>query len=376
MKKKIVAIIMFVVILVFPLLSWPLVSKYSKVTIDENRVLAEKPKFSLNFFSDFDDYFLDNAPYRSLLIKTYNKINNKLGDMYAGLMDLFKIPYYKSIRSVVFGTNDWLFYQADDSLSYYRGTNHLSQSYIDDYVQRAEKVNNYFKSLGKEMVIFLAPNKEIIYSEYMPKGIYVENQIRRNDIVADNFAKNSNVNFIYAKEALLNAKEFGQIYFRQDTHWNELGAYYGALEIFKKLNIIPGEAKINVNESLFNSDLSKMLNQDGVLDYAYDVNYRPEVEIQSYQDENGNLISTTSNKNGKNLLILGDSFRYSLIKILFKEFENSKEKDITMLLNNKSYYEEIKNEMNKSNVIILESVERFDTRIYDTLGILIELYDL
>ena len=58
MKKKLAATIIFVVILVFPMVFWPLLNYVDRAEIDENRTLAPYPDtFNNEFFLSSTNIF-------------------------------------------------------------------------------------------------------------------------------------------------------------------------------------------------------------------------------------------------------------------------------------------------------------------------------
>ena len=119
MKKKLAATIIFVVILVFPMVFWPLLNYVDRAEIDENRTLAPYPDtFNNEYFSKFDKYFLDHLPLRNSLIKIYSEAQKTINKAYDKLLLAFNLEHYIEQNNVVFGENNWLFYSNDNSLDY------------------------------------------------------------------------------------------------------------------------------------------------------------------------------------------------------------------------------------------------------------------
>ena len=239
MKKNIIAIIIFIVVLVFPVLSWPVLSRYDTTVINENRSLAAAPGFGDDYFAKLDNYFVDRAPYRKFLIKLYNDCSRGLGKIYEKILNWLGIPFYTSVNDVIFGKDDWLFYLAEKSLDYYVANNLPTEEELATMVEKAQKVSDYFKSLGKEFVIFTAPDKEQIYDNMMPSSIVIENEFKRSEVIANYFAAHSDVKVVYPRKSLLQERDNLQLYFKTDTHWNNAGAFYGAKSLLELLNITP-----------------------------------------------------------------------------------------------------------------------------------------
>lgn len=401
MKKKVMVTI-FIVILVLPMVSWPLVSLFDLPTLDENREKAPFPKFGDDLFSQFDKYFADRAPYRDLLIRLYNNVARKLGLLYEGMIypndgaddpddgdpdgntgdnpnenTPEKPDFFTSLNGAIFGQNDWLFYTGDNSVSYYKGNNLPTEAELRDYVARAEKVNNYFKSLGKQFIIFIAPNKEQIYSEYMPRGISVVNKVKRADVIYNYFKEHSNVTVLYPKAELLEAKKNGVLYYQQDTHWNELGGWIGAKALLKALNITPSNVTIS-ETTHYGGDLAMMAAMNPAAYTAYNVSYRPEITVETklfnlYESE-----YQSSNKNGKTLLMIGDSFREAMRGVLAKEFEYSIFNNGGASTGYFGWERRYTEEFFAADVIVFEAVERLEyTQMFtDWWGFLQRVIDI
>lgn len=374
MKKNIAVIIIFIFVLVFPMVAWPALQSFdSKVAVNENRQKAPFPKFDNNVIVNFDKFFTDRLPIRNSLIKVYSGLEMAFNNLYSKILELLNVPYYSSKNYVLFGKEDWLFFLGDNSLDYYQGSNVLSEEVMAGFVQKAEKVNNYFASMGKEFKIFIAPNKEQIYYEFMPNGIAIKNTSKRVDVLVDYFKKHSNVEIIYPKQALLNAKPDMQLYYKYDTHWNFGGGYIGTVELLKALNIEVGTAEITSNVQVTRADLIAMIAGQNKLDTEISVNYRPEISYNLINAENA-YICNSSNTNGKNLLLFGDSFREFMFPTLAKEFTNSIFTTRSSYGANKRYEKELET----PDTVIFECVERYEQYMFngELLDRFIEYYNL
>ena len=368
MKKKLSAVIIFIIILVIPLISWPIVSRIDQTSINENRQKAAFPQFGKNFLRQFDSFFTDNAPYRDRLIRSFHNFDQKLDSMYEKILIALNLPYYKEINNTIIGKENWLFFSGDNSVGYYQGTNLPSREDLQKYVERAEKVNDYFKSQGKEFVIFIAPNKEQIYSEYYPNAFNVINQMKCLDTIVKYFEQNSTVKIIYPKAELINAKQNSQVYYKQDTHWNQLGGYIGSMSLLDGLRVSKGDVVVTQTTRV-GGDLANMSLLTPIVDVDYDVIYRPEISLEI--DSKVNLGYLSSNSNNKNLLLFGDSFRVAMSTVLSKEFETS-------IFNHFDTFtpEDIhQKEFDDANVVVFEAVERYESQIFSVFGILQRFID-
>lgn len=377
MKKKIAAIAVFLAVLILPTVMWPLFNAVDKTEINENRSLESFPsEFNNGFFTQFDKFYADRLPLRKAMIKLYSDIGYEFAEAYKKILSGLNIDnYYYSKNGAVLGENDWLFYERDNSLDYYKGVNIPSLEELREMVRKAETVNDYFKSLGKEFVIFVAPNKEQIYAEYMPSCIKVESDEKRLDVISEFFENNSSVRFVYPKDALMNAKESFQLYFKRDTHWDRTGAYIGFCELMKALDLPFDSAKFGAIERT-GGDLAGMILKTDVADVMHHPVYKPQYAL-SEEPPSYNSIAyfQSTNPNNKNLVLFGDSFRENMEFFICKEFTNSLIAHRSELnLNNK-----FENEFASADVVVFMSVERYDVDLYGDGGILdrfIQLYGL
>ena len=379
MKKKIAAIIIFIVVLVFPMVSWPMLFPLDNTKLNENRNPTPFPKFDNEFFINFDKFFTDHLPFRNDYIKLYSQIDMGINNLYQKMLASMGVPFYITKNEAIVGKEDWLFFEgeAGKSLAYYQAANLPSEEELAAMVESVEKVSNYFKSQGKEFVFYIAPNKEQVYSEYMPNGIHVRSEVKRVDMIVDYFHKHSDVKILYPKEELLEAKKERQIYYKHDTHWNEAGGYYGSLPLLEALGITPGEVTFTEKE-VTGGDLADMIASGEKHDTAYEVKYRPEIEVTGPEIDltpeiiKGKVHCSSTNTNGKNLFVLGDSFRVSMIEVLAKEYTTSNFYSCIWFPGDDYCQEEIE----QADTIVFETVERGEQGFFDLINEFIRIYNL
>lgn len=367
MKKKkifnILLIVTFCLLIFVPVFTYPLLKKYDKLKLNENRTLTSFPKINSQFFSNFDKFFSDHLPFRSYFINSYTAIFNKIDEEYFKFVQKHNIPYYIEKNGVIAGKNGWYFYSAEGSLYDYTGVNLPSLKTLEACAEKVKKIDKYFKSQGKTFVIYVAPNKEEIYSENMPDAIKVKNKIKKTDMFVDYLSKNTNVKIVYPKQTLIEAKSDKFTYYQYDTHWNNYGAYVGTMELLNALNI-KSDYEITITDNgrtIGGSDLLNQLNIPSVYENDYKINYRTDINFSIEDIKHMTRRTTSTNKNGKNLLLLGDSFGEFMTQFLSKEFENAYYGKIY------DYYEFGQNadEFDKADTIVFEAVGRYDGNVFD-----------
>lgn len=299
------------------------------VTISEDR-----------FMDDAVDKFLNHGLYKEEI------------DPYDDTIE-FPIKYLNNPRVIV-GQSDWLFLN-ENNIPYYRGTNKIATgSEMKKHIESYVRLNEMCKTVGKEFVILICPEKEEIYPEYMPTMEIVDSTEVPID-VREYIKKYTDVKYLYPKEELLKYKKNYLVYKKYDSHWNTIGGYIAANELKKALglDIIPLRDLKLKKEPALDADLAYYGNTsvDSLpmsFKYVfedYKLNHIPKrvfvnnpVTLDSY---------TTHCDQGfdRKVFLIGDSFRESMQEFIIKDFKEL-------------YYNTF---INASEGFIVEEVKRADT---------------
>ena len=264
---------------------------------------------------------------------------------------------YMESTQVLLGKNDWLFYKTEldgHPVWDYMGINHFTEEELAAIADNLTQTRDYFENeRGIDFYIMALPNKEIVYEEYMPDTIARVDEVSRAEQVAEYIWANTDLTYVFPKQAMLDAKEEYQIYYKTDTHWNQVGAFVGIQEIFKEAYGTYADldsVSFRIDSETFAGDLATIA---GVSDkYANDTVYvfeKESADPAQYRDEVA--------------LIIGDSFGGFLMTVAKGYYKdvvwiNTKVEDFSM---------ELIDEYNP-DVIIWESVERYmETFLNDNL---------
>lgn len=352
MKSKKIIIIIFCILLIAPVITWPVGKLFLNPEINENKNPMKFPEFSDSFVVDLESYFLENAPYRNLSIKLNLEVSKSFGKVYYKMLDSLKIPYYQIKNDVLFGKDGWLFYTRDNTMGDYAGTNLPTEAELQSYLEKVVKVDNYFKSIGKKFAILVPPNKSQVYYEYVPNGIRVVSEIKKMDVIVEYIKEHSDVKITYCLDEMQQNKSDGQVYFKYDSHWNNFGASQASKTFFSQLGVDIGAIEYAEKERP-SGDLAYMVAEDNVVDIDYDTQ-----------------IELPSGKSQEKLAIVGDSFSYYMTDFVSKVFENYSIDTNSTLYGNIGYSIDA---INASDIFVLESVERFSTRIFGEGALLDQL---
>ena len=271
---------------------------------------------------------------------------NKLIAFNSELTSLLTGGTYMESTQVLLGKNNWLFYKTEldgHPLWDYMGINHFTDDELAAIAANLVSMRDGFNALGVDFYVTALPNKEIIYEEYMPDTVARVDEVSRAEQLADYIWDNTDLVYVYPKQALLDAKAEGQIYYQTDTHWNQKGAFVGMQQLMHEAYGVDAKDLDSVSFDITSHDLAGDLAViGGVADkYNIDTTYVFDADTADkaqYRDEVA--------------LVVGDSFSgflSTIAKGYYKEVHWIYTKDFTM-----SMLDEY-----DADVVIWESVERY-----------------
>lgn len=292
------------------------------------------------------------TPWFTALQNTLNSFTerlcarNKLIAFNSELTSLLTGGTYMESTQVLLGKNNWLFYKTEldgHPLWDYMGINHFTDDELAAIAANLVSMRDGFNERGVDFYVTALPNKEIIYEEYMPDTVARVDTVSRAEQLADYIWDNTDLVYVYPKQALLDAKAEGQIYYQTDTHWNQKGAFVGMQQLMHEAYGVEAKNLDSVSFDITSNDLAGDLAViGGVADkYNIDTTYVFDADTadkSQYRDEVA--------------LVVGDSFSgflSTIAKGYYKEVHWIYTKDFTM-----SMLDEY-----DADVVIWESVERY-----------------
>lgn len=252
---------------------------------------------------------------------------------------------YIESTQVLLGKDDWLFYKAQidgNPVWDYMGINRFTEDELTVMAGNLMRMRDYFAAKGIEFIVMGIPNKENVFPEYMPGTVPKVNEQSRADQVAEYMWANTDLSYTYPMEAFQAEKDQYQIFYKTDTHWNQIGAFVGLQAMFSQLYgtyADPGSVSFVETGYDYAGDLASIANimDDYAIDmlYAFDAS---SVDQSQYRDEK--------------LLIIGDSFSGFLSVVAAPYYQDVKR--VTTAEFTMAVVEEY-----QPDVIIWESVERY-----------------
>ena len=302
---------------------WPFAANifFSNTELLDNRPLHEKPtRLDKNFSRDYEAYYNDTFAGRKKLLKKYGKIQYKLG-----------IDNGITIQ----GQKGWAFYDSAKvpdgyTLIDYFGEVRFSEDELRQMASGVEKARQFYARRGIDYMIVVAPNKEAMYSEYMPERLQKQRKSEqsRMDLAVEYLQKHTKVKILNFKEALTAAKQKMpmEIYFPLDSHWNEVGGYIGYSAMADYLNkfgyhlpVTPLRPEMVSIAGSQKSDLDVA----GIKDTNYRVSFLDGMPVKCLKDEDHGFMLVYENPQApvkKTLFMIRDSFGMGLVPYLNKAF--------------------------------------------------------
>ena len=274
---------------------------------------------------------------------------------------------------VAMGKQKWLFYKTvtdGNPIADYEGTNRYQLQDMENILNNVLQTQTKMEERNIKFAIVIAPNKENVYSEYMSDS-YVHAEISATDELISYLQENG-ANIVSPKEELLNLKKDYQLYYKYDTHWNQLGAYIGAKSVLDIWNIIKPELSereissealygkyhyhgeddlaklVGLRELVFNDEKDYIVGGTKLMDWNQlsvdEINHQaayfnnPEADIQA------------------SLLLVGDSFGSSMIPSLRETFS-----DVYVI--HRNYYTSHDLDDIQPDYMIAEYVERYSSSL-------------
>lgn len=256
---------------------------------------------------------------------------------------------YIDSDQVLAGKGGWLFYKrADDgtSLADYQGTSTFSDKTMEEIGESLKQQRDTFQEKGIRFVVMIIPNKEIVYEEYMPSTINRISEKTRCDKLYEYLTSNTDLEIVYPKSELMEAKQYNQLYYKYDTHWNKIGAHIGVQSLLMKLygtHQDISKVEIIVDSENRSGDLASLINMTEK--YCDDVEYS--LDMSNYDPKQ--IVED-------NIMIIGDSFSDAMMNDLEYYFGEVNQVGVwTFKMSMLDTYQ--------PNVVVWECVERYADRL-------------
>lgn len=331
---------------------------------NKNKVASEDkiafPKLNENFFSNLSKYLEQQFYFRPEIIEANKTLDNILlkeqnALIQSQLSKIFGDDYLEPVivNNAIYGRDDWLFYSGDNSVDFYCGTNLPTNDELELESNKLLRLKQACADKGINLVVLACPNKEQVYSEYMPSYV-IKNEYKRLPRIRD-YMVSKGINYIYPLQELLDAKQEGLVYYKQDTHWNARGAYIGYKEVMNSIGRTIDEPSFIELEKT-GGDLSNMCGfqttyEDAGATYSNNPDYNYIINADT---------AHTINESGSNkIYIVSDSFRTALQPYAFRDFNEVFSLHRSTMESKESI--DFLNRMSSGDTLLIQFVERYES---------------
>lgn len=273
-----------------------------------NQVLAAKPILqkkdgSLNpsYLEDLSRYVNDRFSLRQEAITLWAQLNAAL--LHSSVTD-----------QVVFGRDGWLYFSS--SLPDYCRTSPMTGRELWCAARRLALLQEYAEARGGQFLFTIAPNKNSLYPERMPKLPRADGPSNA-EALAESLSA-AGVNYLDLFRVFRAQEE--TLYYPRDTHWNGRGAALAADATLQALGRESAFFSAPFAEGAHRGDLYEMLFPAGT-DTDPDLVYAPGFSFTASSDNADSITLKTESAAGEgSLLMYRDSFGRALYPYLAEAF--------------------------------------------------------
>lgn len=301
--------------------------------------------------------------------------NNNAGDVDTSATQ----PYFpaREMNGTIFGRDDWMFCNYDNSIGYYCGSNLMTEQQMKDRLSLMQRLQQICDSRGVKLEFMIAPNKEQVYSEFMPTYT-IENSYKKVPRFVDYVKQNSSVKIIYPIDELRAAKDTMSTYYKYDTHWNHYGSFIATQALYKEMGldyVSPDSVSYSEGSCIWGLVITAGLSwKDYERDYDHIADYKPEIElfntdgvIDHIHTEKSAVYRTDSTaQNNSNFVMVGDSFRLYMMPYLERDFSH-------VSIAHRDNIHDIEDDIRQADILVVECVERLDDSLNGTILELINI---
>lgn len=198
--------------------------------VAENRVLAPFPKPSRLWPRQFEAWYQDRYGLRDVLVRAGARAH----------LGLLGRPAH---RQVMLGANGWLYYDEaaagpQPEMADVRGRLRFSEEELARIARNLTQAQEGLAACGIHFQAVIAPDKQTVYPEYLKLYRIPPGATTRLDQLIAHLARHApQVRLLDVRPELAAAKARHEmpLYYRTDTHWNDLGAFIAYRALMRQL---------------------------------------------------------------------------------------------------------------------------------------------
>jgi len=304
----------------------------------ENRVLAvmPPPPKSIDgltaWRSGIDAYLNDHFGFRQWYIRHYQH----------ELMRCFEV--IPASVPVLAGVDGWYFFTMFGAIDDFYGRIPLKNEQLRVWMAAQEAKKRWLGERGIHYLLLVAPNKQSVYSQMLAAGApATRGQSRYDQLLAELGGRTPDFMPDLRRVLRAEAADGKVLYYKNDAHWNDLGAYLAFHEMMKQLSVWFPDAGFKTNFRIIpqvtgrggnsgrGGDLAKMLMRRNLVEtYPKFTYFRrdfkrlplpcPISDIPREPDRRSYLTRLAEPGEKPKALIFRDSFFVPLVPLVAKNF--------------------------------------------------------
>lgn len=289
--------------------------------------------------------------WRMSLIRKYNNFRYFVGD---------RVFYH-----VLVGKDDWLYFTGDMSIPDYQKTSLINKSKIKRLTLVLKQFDEQVQHYGGDLLVVIPPDKSTVYPQYMPDEVPVIGNESSLDRIVEYIKNNSNVQVLDLRSVMIEQSNTSRVYYKTDSHWNCVGAYYAYNEILSQLEPLHPSLEIHPLD-----DFEIVHPQHSIMDIVSVMNLDITEEVMDISPKFESILVTVNEpvvgksprvvvnkiKDLPNLLVFHDSFYDTCLN---KFIEPAFSRTVTIPYNSAEIADYLAIiEAEKPDVLIVEIVER------------------
>ncbi len=350
--RHIVLIIGFLFLLTLPTIV-QLFNLESKYLDNENRKKINFPTLNITkpqgFVRKFKSYYRDNFGMRNTLLNSYLNLKNNV-------LEESPLP-----SKVIIGKDDFLFLgnSFSNTVNESLGFDLFSLEELQKIAKNILARKKWLESQNIKFYIAVAPSKHSIYREKLPFR-FPKIKNRKEQLLA--YLKNTtDFEIIDLGKQFEKQKINNRLYRRNDSHWNDIGAFYASQTLLNRIKLDFDIKSISFSDYKIDS-IEKMGGNSKMINYKKDfqyilkptffTNYQIDSIPKYYKNETISESRYKNNTQKFKILLFRDSFSSALIPFLNESFNHT-----TYIWSHKFDEKLIKKE--KPDIVVIEYTERY-----------------
>jgi alginate O-acetyltransferase complex protein AlgJ len=196
------------------------------------------------------------------------------------------------------GRSGWLFYRVHRGTMGPRPDQPFSPDSLERWAASLESKQRLLEARGIHFLVVVAPDKQTVYPDMLPRELPPARSPSRLDALLHRLAEGGKVTAVDVRPGLVEARQPPSllarwpIYYRTDTHWNDLGGLVASRQVLARLQKwfpavqIPADDELDITaEETKGGDIARMQGLQGqlsdVIIHARRRNVRCEVELRA-----------------------------------------------------------------------------------------------